>query len=500
MLSKSLAIPLLLLLAACASDELPGLIDADTTDTERPELGSEDTDSGTPEDTAVADTTPDDTAVADTTPDDTAAPDTAPDDTAIADTTPDDTAVADTGPDDTAIADTTPDAPADRCDTGIRVTVSIDQVAADGACSLREAVLTASGRPANGDCAAGSEVGLVTLPLGTYDLTIAGAGEDLGLTGDLDIAGSVAVLGCPRAIIAATGQDRIFDLPATAALELNNLELSGGLVTGEGGGAIRANGTFDGTDLTFRNNQANGGDGANGSNPGGGGGGGGGAGLGGAIFSDHGTVRLNAVTTGSCIFLANTAAGGRGGAGPVNGGAFEGPGGNGGGATGGAGGPAATVGGTGGFGGGGGGGGSTSSTAGSGGIGGYGGGGGGGGADTGGGDAGAGAPGGYAGGTGGTGCCSAGSGGGGGAGLGGAIFFYAGGAITGGAMEINGCIFDSNAATGGNPGGNAYGGPAATVGSGFGGAIFAESWTPILGAPTFSNNTASTTGTDLYSR
>ena len=423
MLSKSLAMPLFLLLAACASDELPALIDADATDAARPDLGSGDEDT-TPEDTTVADTTPEDT-----TPDDTAVADTTPDDTAVADTTPDDTAVADTTPDDTAVADTTPDAPADRCDAGIRVTVSVDQIAADGACSLREAVLTASGRPANADCTAGSEAGLVTLPIGTYDLTIAGAGEDLSLTGDLDIAGSVAVLGCPSAIIAATGQDRIFDLPAWDALELSGLELSGGLVTGEGGGAVRANGSFTGYDLTFRNNRSNGGDGANGSNPGGGGGGGGGAGLGGAIFSDRGIVRLEALTTGSCIFLSNTAAGGNGGAGPINGGAFEGPGGNGG-----------------------------------------------------------------------TGCCSAGSGGGGGAGLGGAIFFYAGGAIPRGEMEISGCIFDSNAATGGNPGGNAFGGPAATVGSGFGGAIFAESWTPILGAPTFRNNTASTTGYDLYTR
>ena len=499
MLSKSLAMPLFLLLAACASDELPALIDADATDAARPDLGSGDEDT-TPEDTTVADTTVADTTPEDTTPDDTAVADTTPDDTAVADTTPDDTAVADTTPDDTAVADTTPDAPADRCDAGIRVTVSVDQIAADGACSLREAVLTASGRPANADCTAGSEAGLVTLPIGTYDLTIAGAGEDLSLTGDLDIAGSVAVLGCPSAIIAATGQDRIFDLPAWDALELSGLELSGGLVTGDGGGAVRANGSFTGYDLTFRNNRSNGGDGANGSNPGGGGGGGGGAGLGGAIFSDRGIVRLEALTTGSCIFLSNTAAGGNGGAGPINGGAFEGPGGNGGGATGGAGGLAATAGGTGGVGGGGGGGGSTRRAAGPGGLGGYGGGGGGGGADTGGGPAGAGAAGGYAGGNGGTGCCSAGSGGGGGAGLGGAIFFYAGGAIPRGEMEISGCIFDSNAATGGNPGGNAFGGPAATVGSGFGGAIFAESWTPILGAPTFRNNTASTTGYDLYTR
>jgi hypothetical protein len=439
MLSKSLAIPLLLLLVACTSDELPALIDADATDTARPELGSGDQDTA-PDDTAVADTTPDDTAVEDTNPDDTAIADTNPDDTAVADTNPDDTAVADTTPEDTAVADTAPDATSDRCDAGIRVTVSVDQIAADGACSLREAILAASGRPANGDCAAGSEAGLITLPVGTYDLTIAGAGEDLGVTGDLDIAGSVAVLGCPRAIIAATGQDRLFDIPASAALEVSGLELSGGLVTGEGGGAVRANGSFTGYDITFRNNRSNGGDGANGSSPGGGGG-----------------------------------------------------------STGGAAGLAASTGGAGGFGGGGGGGGA-STNAGPGGAGGYGGGGGGGGADTGGGDAGAGAAGGYAGGNGGTGCCSAGSGGGGGAGLGGAIFFYAGGAISGGTMELNGCIFDSNAATGGNPGGNAFGGPAATVGSGFGGAIFAENWTPILGAPTFVNNTASTTGTDLYAR
>ena len=496
------ALPLLIF-AACAEDKLsePVIEDTDRPDLDAAEDGSGTADSG--DNDAATDAGVEETTAEDTAPDgsaDTTLPDTTASDTEVDDTTLDDTTLEDTAVDDTTPPDTTPDAPEDRCSAGISVTQLTDSIDADGACSLREAVLVAVGSPANGDCATGSEPGLITLSSGTYTLTIAGAGEDLGRTGDLDIAGDVALLGCPAATISATGQDRIFDIPAGAALSLVGLELIGGSVTGEGGGAIRANGTLDGTDLTFRNNRTIGGDGASGSSPGGGGGGGGGAALGGAIFSDHGTVRLTGTAAGLCTFASNEALGGRGGNGPPNGGSFEGVGGGGGGLTGGTAGTASTAGGIGGFGGGGGGGGSGSGTPGAGGAGGYGGGGGGGGARTGGGDAGAGGTSTYAGGSGGTGCCSAGSGGGGGAALGGAIFLLAGGTLPGGTLEVDSCTFDSNAATGGAPGGNGYGGPAPTAGSGYGGAIFAEGWTPILTAPLFINNMASTSGTDLYAR
>src|SRR3989338_1764620 len=53
-------------------------------------------------------------------------------------------------------------------------------------CSLREAIGAANALP-------GADV--ITLPAGTYTLSIVGAGEDLNATGDLDITGDLTING-----------------------------------------------------------------------------------------------------------------------------------------------------------------------------------------------------------------------------------------------------------------------------------------------------------------
>jgi CSLREA domain-containing protein len=105
-------------------------------------------------------------------------------------------------------------------------TVTKTDDTADGSCnsdcSLREAVIAANSTPIVADT--------ITLPAGTYMLTRAGANEDAGSTGDLDI--TCTSVGCSTSaaltingagagvtIIDAGGIDRVFD---TAAINVAN--------------------------------------------------------------------------------------------------------------------------------------------------------------------------------------------------------------------------------------------------------------------------------------
>jgi CSLREA domain-containing protein len=103
--------------------------------------------------------------------------------------------------------------------------------ACDSDCSLREAVATANARGARD---------AVVLPPGVYKLTRAGAGEDLGVTGDLDVRGGLTVIGAgaDKTVVDGNGLDRVFDAHA-ADFELLGLEVRGGRVVSWGGG-IRA--------------------------------------------------------------------------------------------------------------------------------------------------------------------------------------------------------------------------------------------------------------------
>lgn len=118
-----------------------------------------------------------------------------------------------------------------------------DRVCNDGtgACSLRAAVQTASYLS-----------GLITiqLPGGTFELTITGAGEQFGATGDLDvivpsqstisISGSTSATS-PTIIQGASGwDDRIFEV-ANGSVSFSNLIIRGGNVADIGGGIKASN-------------------------------------------------------------------------------------------------------------------------------------------------------------------------------------------------------------------------------------------------------------------
>src|SRR5438552_18685246 len=96
-----------------------------------------------------------------------------------------------------------------------------------GRCTLRAAIMEANALP-------GADT--IVLPAGTYTLSIPGAGEDVGATGDLDttddvrIAGSLIVNGSaePGSVIDAAGLDRVIQIIGPIAVEMRGVALQNG--------------------------------------------------------------------------------------------------------------------------------------------------------------------------------------------------------------------------------------------------------------------------------
>lgn len=131
-------------------------------------------------------------------------------------------------------------APAQAATWTVTKTADTADGACDADCSLREAVLAANAAP-------GSDT--VTVPAGTYRLTIAGRDEDAGATGDLDLAGpGTTITGAGEAATVveagpsrAAGIDRVLHVAAANTL-VQDLTLRHGRLqsnTQENGGAVR---------------------------------------------------------------------------------------------------------------------------------------------------------------------------------------------------------------------------------------------------------------------
>ncbi|MCP4422222.1 MAG: CSLREA domain-containing protein, partial [Chloroflexi bacterium] len=99
-----------------------------------------------------------------------------------------------------------------------------------GLCSLRAAIQEANAFPGDD---------LITLSAATYTLSIGGTGEDAGATGDLDIdsADTLTLIGAGEdaTFISAAGIDRVVHL-IQGSLEISDLSITGGDITGDGGG------------------------------------------------------------------------------------------------------------------------------------------------------------------------------------------------------------------------------------------------------------------------
>ena len=121
----------------------------------------------------------------------------------------------------------------------------------DADCSVREAINAMRAQALTG----GTHV--VEIPAGTYNLTIPGAGEDLGATGDLDLIAvsplaDLTIRGAGRGltVIDAGSLDRVLQIAgATNPIEISDLTMRGGstLDIGQDGGGI-----FNTADLTLR--------------------------------------------------------------------------------------------------------------------------------------------------------------------------------------------------------------------------------------------------------
>ena len=126
----------------------------------------------------------------------------------------------------------------------------------DGLVTLREAIIAANTDTTTDLGETGSGADTIVLPAGTFQLALAGTGEDAGAIGDLDIiAGSdITIQGnAAGSIINGSGIDRVLHVLANGTLTLENATVTGG--SGEG---IRSSGSLNITNATI---SGNGGDG-----------------------------------------------------------------------------------------------------------------------------------------------------------------------------------------------------------------------------------------------
>jgi len=98
-----------------------------------------------------------------------------------------------------------------------------------GKCTLRAAIMEAN-------ALVGPDT--VTLPAGTYNLTIPGSGEDAAATGDLDISRDLTINGAGQATttIDGGGLDRVLHVHPAAVLNLAHVTVRNGISTSGGGG------------------------------------------------------------------------------------------------------------------------------------------------------------------------------------------------------------------------------------------------------------------------
>jgi CSLREA domain-containing protein len=147
----------------------------------------------------------------------------------------------------------------------IEVTTKADEFNTNlDACSLREAIWSANHDlviQAPG-CHIGSGADEITVPDGTYPLTIAGYGEQGDATGDLDVTSPVTIEhhGPGAAVVDAGGIDRVLEInaPGSAAVTISGLVIEGGVAAGatNGGGILNTAGLLNLSASTVARNTA----------------------------------------------------------------------------------------------------------------------------------------------------------------------------------------------------------------------------------------------------
>jgi len=118
---------------------------------------------------------------------------------------------------------------------------------AAGHCTLRAAIQEAN---------ALSGPDTITLPTGTYKITISGTDEDAAATGDLDVTDDLTIMGNGVGVVIDGGMlDRVFDIFAPAVVSISNVTIQNGrLQTGDGAGIRVNHGTLTVTAVTITGN------------------------------------------------------------------------------------------------------------------------------------------------------------------------------------------------------------------------------------------------------
>jgi len=153
-------------------------------------------------------------------------------------------------------------APAVRAATFIVTSTAdgVDTAPGDGVCTTAAATCTLRAAIQEANALSGADS--ITLPAGTYALSLFGAAEDAAATGDLDITGDLTITGAPtgQTIVDAGGIDRVFDIFAPAVVTFSRLTIQNGNASGVDvpGGGIRNAGTLTLTLAAIRANIAGG--------------------------------------------------------------------------------------------------------------------------------------------------------------------------------------------------------------------------------------------------
>ncbi|MBL8764800.1 MAG: hypothetical protein JNM07_11075 [Phycisphaerae bacterium] len=101
----------------------------------------------------------------------------------------------------------------------------------------------------------------ITLPAGTYPLSVAGSGEDFAATGDLDVRRDLTITGAGSPVTTVDGAllgDRVFHCHSGVRLTLRRLRVYGGSAAGAvgGGGVLQGAGPLFIESCTFERNSA----------------------------------------------------------------------------------------------------------------------------------------------------------------------------------------------------------------------------------------------------
>lgn len=102
----------------------------------------------------------------------------------------------------------------------------------------------------------------ISIPAGTYTLSIAGRDENADATGDLDITSNITLTGASAAttILNANSIDRVLETRNSAVVSISNITFQGGLLgaasypQGNGGGILIVNGNVTISNCIIRNN------------------------------------------------------------------------------------------------------------------------------------------------------------------------------------------------------------------------------------------------------